>query len=63
MGIFFSIVESFFFQLPLDLSTLTEAQRKARMDARKPRKRLHIVEDLEDNFRSKQYLKYVKKQK
>ncbi|KAI8119779.1 39S ribosomal protein L55, mitochondrial [Lucilia cuprina] len=48
-------------KLPLDLSTLTEAERKARLEARKPRKKVKIVEEVEDNFNAKKYMKYIKK--
>ncbi|XP_055850184.1 39S ribosomal protein L55, mitochondrial [Episyrphus balteatus] len=50
-------------KLPLDLSTLTEAERKARIDARKPRKKIKIEEEVEDTFNSKKYLKYIKRKK
>ncbi|XP_075148298.1 mitochondrial ribosomal protein L55 [Haematobia irritans] len=48
-------------KLPLDLSTLTEAERKARLEARKPRRKINIVEEVEDNFNAKKYMKYIKK--
>lgn len=53
--------DSSYLQLPLDLSTLTPAQRKARIESRKPLKKVRIEEDLEDNFRANKYLKFVKK--
>lgn len=49
------------FQLPLDVSTLSEAERKARIEARKPKRKIKIEEEVEDNFDSKKYLKYIKK--
>lgn len=48
-------------QLPLDLSLLTEAERKARVDRRKPRQVIRVEEELEDNFNSNKYLKFIKK--
>lgn len=49
------------FQLPLNLNTLTEAERKKRLEARKPRIKVKIEEDLDSSFDSKKYLKYFKK--
>lgn len=48
-------------QLPLDLSQLTEEERKIRIDKRKPRKKVKVIEDIEDNFNAKKYLKFMKK--
>lgn len=48
-------------KLPLDLSTLSEAERKARLEARKPRKKVKIMEEVEDTFNAKKYMKYIKK--
>ncbi|XP_063704632.1 large ribosomal subunit protein mL55 [Culicoides brevitarsis] len=48
-------------KLPLDLSTLTEAERKARVLKRKPKKKIVVEEELEDTYSAKKYLKYVKK--
>jgi len=45
----------------LDLSTLTDAERRARLEARKPRKKVKIMEEVEDNFNAKKYMKYIKK--
>lgn len=50
-----------FNQLPLDLSTLSEAERKARLDKRKPRQKIRVEEELEDSFNSNKYLNYIKK--
>ncbi|KAI8428601.1 hypothetical protein MSG28_007339 [Choristoneura fumiferana] len=47
--------------LPLDLSQLTEEERKIRIDKRKPRKKVKVTEDVEDNFNAKKYLKFMKK--
>lgn len=58
--ILFSV--SFFHQqLPLDLSTLSEAERKRRLESRRPKIALKLEEDLEDTFNAKKYLRYVKK--
>ncbi|KAL0840482.1 hypothetical protein ABMA28_015726 [Loxostege sticticalis] len=48
-------------RLPLDLSLLTEEQRKIRLEKRKPKKKVKISDDVEDNFNAKKYLKYMKK--
>ena len=48
-------------KLPLDLSTLTEAERKARMDSRKPKQKIVVQAAYDDSFNSKKYLKFVKK--
>ncbi|CAL4091682.1 unnamed protein product [Meganyctiphanes norvegica] len=37
-------------KLPLDLTTLSEAERKKRLDARKPKTKVVIEEDIEDDF-------------
>ncbi|EDV44374.1 uncharacterized protein Dana_GF18943 [Drosophila ananassae] len=50
-------------KLPLDLSTLSDSERKARLEARKPRKKVKIMEEVEDNFNAKKYMKYIKKKK
>ncbi|XP_004926447.1 large ribosomal subunit protein mL55 [Bombyx mori] len=48
-------------KLPLDLSLLSEDERKARLEKRKPKKKVKITEDLGDSFNAKKYLKYIKK--
>ncbi|XP_034824931.1 large ribosomal subunit protein mL55 [Maniola hyperantus] len=48
-------------KLPLDLSTLSEDERKARLEKRKPKRKVKITEFVEDNFNAKKYLKYLKK--
>lgn len=50
-----------FFQLPLDLSALSEEERKARLEKRKPKRKVKITEIVEDNYNAKKYLKYLKK--
>lgn len=56
------IVVLYVFQLPLDVSMLTEEQRRQRLDSRKPRVSVKIEEDLEDSYNAKKYLRYIKKQ-
>lgn len=48
-------------QLPLNLNTLSEAERKKRIDGRKPRINIKIEDDLDSSFDSKKYLKFLKK--
>ncbi|CAG9785157.1 unnamed protein product [Diatraea saccharalis] len=48
-------------KLPLDLSLLSEDERRIRLEKRKPKKKVKISDDLEDNFNAKKYLKYLKK--
>lgn len=48
-------------KLPLDLSTLSESERKARIEKRKPRQKVEIQEEIDDKFRANKYLKYIKK--
>lgn len=52
----------FCFQLPLDLNTISEEERKRRIEARKPKQKVKIVEELNDSFDRSKYLKYFKKQ-
>ncbi|KAL9694216.1 hypothetical protein quinque_013501 [Culex quinquefasciatus] len=47
-------------KLPLDLSLLSEAERKARLDKRKPKQKIRIEDEVEDNFNARKYLKYIK---
>ncbi|KAK4318101.1 hypothetical protein Pmani_010869 [Petrolisthes manimaculis] len=42
-------------KLPLDLSTLTEAERRMRLEARKPKIKVVIEEDIEDSFNPNEY--------
>lgn len=51
----------FLFQLPLDLSLLSEEEKKMRLDKRKPKKKVKIVDDIQDDYNAKKYLKYMKK--
>ncbi|VVC92858.1 unnamed protein product [Leptidea sinapis] len=48
-------------KLPLDLSLLTEEEKKARLERRKPKRKVKITETIEDNYNAKKYLKYLKK--
>lgn len=48
-------------KLPLDLNTLSEADRKARLEARKPRKKVKTMEEVEDTYNAKKYMKYIRK--
>lgn len=48
-------------QIPLDLSTLTDAEKRQRLEARKPKKVVKIEEDLEDSYSAKRYLRFVMK--
>ncbi|CAG9838223.1 unnamed protein product [Diabrotica balteata] len=48
-------------KLPLNIWTLSEAERKARLEDRKPKKKVKIVEDIDDSYDSKKYLKYIKR--
>ncbi|XP_045514135.1 39S ribosomal protein L55, mitochondrial [Pieris brassicae] len=48
-------------KLPLDLSLLSDEEKKIRLDRRKPKKKVKIAETIEDNFNAKKYLKYLKK--
>ena len=46
-------------QLPLDLSTLTEAERKERIERRKPKTKVVIEEEIEDDgFDESRYIKF-----
>uniref|UniRef100_A0A182N5M4 39S ribosomal protein L55, mitochondrial n=1 Tax=Anopheles dirus TaxID=7168 RepID=A0A182N5M4_9DIPT len=48
-------------KMPLDLSLLSEAERKARIEKRKPKQKIRIEDDVEDTFNANKYLKYMKK--
>ncbi|KAF7269645.1 hypothetical protein GWI33_017327 [Rhynchophorus ferrugineus] len=50
-------------KLPLNIWTLSEAERKAKIEARKPKKKVVFEEEIEDSFDSTKYLKYLKKKK
>ncbi|ENN79148.1 39S ribosomal protein L55, mitochondrial [Dendroctonus ponderosae] len=48
-------------KLPLNIWTLSEAERKARVEKRKPKKKVVIEDDIEDSFDASSYVKYLKK--
>lgn len=48
-------------KLPLDLSQLTDEERKIRLEKRKPRKKVKITDEIDDDFNAKKYLKFIKK--
>ncbi|XP_018578036.1 39S ribosomal protein L55, mitochondrial [Anoplophora glabripennis] len=48
-------------KLPINIWALSEAERKAIIEQRKPKKKVKLEDDLEDSFDSKKYLKYLKK--
>lgn len=48
-------------QLPIDLSKLSEEEKKLRLEKRKPKKKVKIVDDIQDDYNAKKYLKYIKK--
>ena len=47
--------------LPIDLSQLTDAERKARIEKRKPKRKVKIEVEVDDKFNANKYLKYMKK--
>ncbi|KAK6188091.1 hypothetical protein SNE40_004349 [Patella caerulea] len=49
-------------KLPLDISTLSEADRKARLLKRKPKQKVVIEDEVEDDFDLKSYSHLWKKQ-
>ncbi|CAH1773718.1 unnamed protein product [Owenia fusiformis] len=50
-------------QLPLDLSKLTEAERVARVNRRKPKKKLIIDQEIDTSFDANKYLNLGKSKK
>ncbi|KAF9814047.1 hypothetical protein SFRURICE_004394 [Spodoptera frugiperda] len=48
-------------KLPIDLSKLSEEEKKLRLEKRKPKKKVKIVDDIQDDYNAKKYLKYIKK--
>uniref|UniRef100_A0A1B6MN37 39S ribosomal protein L55, mitochondrial n=2 Tax=Graphocephala atropunctata TaxID=36148 RepID=A0A1B6MN37_9HEMI len=49
--------------LPLDISTLSEADAKKRLERRKPKTKVVIQEEEKDTFSSKKYINLMKKNK
>lgn len=47
--------------LPFDLNTLTEAEKKARLDKRKPKRKIKIEAEVDDKFNANKYLQFIKK--
>ncbi|CAH1394936.1 unnamed protein product [Nezara viridula] len=48
-------------QLPLDLSTLSEAEAKARLEKRRPKTKVKIQEEELASFSAKKYIHLIKK--
>ncbi|VVC30527.1 Ribosomal protein L55, mitochondrial [Cinara cedri] len=48
-------------KLPLDINSISEEERKRRIEARRPKQKVKVVEELEDSFDRNKYLKYFKK--
>ncbi|XP_044271758.1 39S ribosomal protein L55, mitochondrial [Tribolium madens] len=48
-------------KLPLNIWILSEAERKARLEARKPKKKVRYEDDIDDSFDANKYVKYLKK--
>lgn len=48
-------------QLPLDLSTLSEAERLARLRRREPKQKIIVKEEIDDDFDSLKYRKLRRK--
>lgn len=48
-------------RLPLDLTTLTEEDKKRRLEKRKPKTRVKIEDEIDDDFDESRYLKFKKK--
>lgn len=46
--------------LPLNLAELTEQQKKARLEMRKPKTKVVIAEEIEDSFDENKYLNFKK---
>lgn len=47
--------------MPLNIWTLSEAERKSKLAQRKPKQRIKIEDDYEDTYDSNKYLEYIKK--
>lgn len=50
-------------KLPVDMSTLSESEKRARLDKRKPKTKIEIKEEIEDKFSAIKYLKFIKTKK
>jgi large subunit ribosomal protein L55 len=40
---------------------LTDAERKSRLERRKPKTKIKVVEEIDDQFNANKYLKFMKK--
>lgn len=49
--------------MPVDLTTLTEEEKLLRLEARKPKQKVKYIDDLDDTYDNKKYLKYFNKKK
>lgn len=47
--------------LPFDMSQLSESERKARIEKRKPKRKVKIEAEVDDKFNANKYLKFMKK--
>lgn len=47
-------------KLPLDITTLSELDRKLILESRKPKTKVEIEDEVEDNFDENKYLKIAK---
>jgi large subunit ribosomal protein L55 len=47
--------------MPLDLSSLTDEERRKRIERRKPKKKVKVEEDIEDTFDASKYINLLKK--
>ncbi|PSN30485.1 39S ribosomal protein L55 [Blattella germanica] len=48
-------------KLPLDLSTLSEEERLLRLERRKPKQKIRIEEDIDDDYDASKYINLLKK--
>ncbi|XP_050535326.1 39S ribosomal protein L55, mitochondrial [Daktulosphaira vitifoliae] len=48
-------------KLPLDLNSISEEEKKRRIEARKPKKKVKIINEIDDSFDRTKYLKYFKR--
>lgn len=49
------MASSCIFQLPLDINTLSDEERKIRVKRRNPRIKIDVKEELEDDFKMDKY--------
>ena len=50
-----------FFQMPVDINTLSEEDRQIRLAKRKPKEKIIIAEEIEDSYDINQYAHMWKK--